>query len=100
MRRPRERIAADGVDILVDLKGYTKDARTEILALRPAPIQVNYLGYPGTMGAEFMDYILVDDYIVPAGPATFLHREIGSLARLLPGQRQPTGDPPRSAVAG
>ena len=61
-----ERIAADGVDILVDLKGYTKDARTEILSLRPTPIQVNYLGYPGTMGAEFMDYILVDDYIVPA----------------------------------
>lgn len=59
------RIAADGVDILVDLKGYTGYARTEILALRPAPIQVNYLGFPGTMGASFMDYILVDDFIVP-----------------------------------
>ena len=45
------RIQRDGVDILVDLKGYTGYARTEILALRPAPIQVNYLGYPGTMGA-------------------------------------------------
>jgi predicted O-linked N-acetylglucosamine transferase (SPINDLY family) len=60
-----ERIAADGVDILVDLKGYTQNARTQILALRPAPIQVNYLGYPGTMGAPFMDYILVDDFVVP-----------------------------------
>ena len=60
-----ERIAHDKVDILVDLKGYTQHARSEILAYRPAPIQVNYLGYPGTMGAEFMDYILVDDFIVP-----------------------------------
>ena len=51
-------IHADGIDILVDLKGYTKDARSEILSYRPAPIQVNYLGYPGTMGADFVDYII------------------------------------------
>jgi len=65
------RIAEDGVDILVDLKGYTQHARPEILALRPAPIQVNYLGYPGTMGAEWMDYILVDNYIVPVDQQPF-----------------------------
>jgi protein O-GlcNAc transferase len=66
-----ERISADEVDILVDLKGYTQFARSQILALRPAPIQVNYLGYPGTMGAPFMDYILVDDFIVPADQQPF-----------------------------
>jgi predicted O-linked N-acetylglucosamine transferase (SPINDLY family) len=66
-----ERIAADDVDILVDLKGYTGYARPQILALRPAPIQVNYLGYPGTMGASFLDYILVDDFIVPADQQPF-----------------------------
>jgi predicted O-linked N-acetylglucosamine transferase (SPINDLY family) len=71
-----ERIAADEVDILVDLKGYTKDCRTEILALRPAPIQVNYLGYPGTMGAEFIDYILVDDYIVPPDQQRFFTEKL------------------------
>jgi predicted O-linked N-acetylglucosamine transferase (SPINDLY family) len=60
------RIRADGVDILVDLKGYTTDARPEILALRPAPIQVSYLGYPGTMGTEGVDYVLVDRHVVPA----------------------------------
>jgi protein O-GlcNAc transferase len=60
------RIAADGVQILVDLKGYTKGARSQILALRPAPIQVNYLGYPGTMGSPALDYILVDNFIVPS----------------------------------
>ena len=61
-----DRIRADGVDILVDLKGYTSDARPQILALRPAPIQVNYLGYPGTMGTRAVDYILVDRFVVPA----------------------------------
>jgi predicted O-linked N-acetylglucosamine transferase (SPINDLY family) len=71
-----ERIAADGIDILVDLKGYTKDARTEILSFRPAPIQANYLGYPGTMGAEFMDYILVDDYLVPPDQQPFFTEKL------------------------
>jgi len=60
-----DRIAADRIDILVDLTGFTQHARTQILAGRPAPIQVNYLGYPGTMGADFVDYILVDNFIVP-----------------------------------
>jgi protein O-GlcNAc transferase len=59
------RIAAAGVDILVDLKGYTTDARPQILALRPAPVQVSYLGYPGTMGSDAVDYILVDPVAVP-----------------------------------
>jgi predicted O-linked N-acetylglucosamine transferase (SPINDLY family) len=71
-----ERIAADGVDILVDLKGYTKDARTQILAWRPAPIQVSYLGYPGTMGVPFMDYILVDDFVVPVEQQPFFSEKL------------------------
>lgn len=60
-----QKIYADEVDILVDLKGYTKSSRTEIFAYRPAPIQVNFLGFPGTMGAEFIDYIVVDEFILP-----------------------------------
>ena len=60
------RIVAGRVDILVDLKGYTTDARPGILALRPAPVQVNYLGYPGSMGSDAVDYILVDPVVVPA----------------------------------
>ena len=64
-------IMQDGVDILVDLKGHTKHSRPAILALRPAPIQVNYLGYPGTMGAAFIDYVLVDDFVVPADQQPF-----------------------------
>ena len=59
------RIHGDGVDILVDLTGYTTNARTEILALRPAPLQVNFLGYPGTLGADFVDYLIADRFVAP-----------------------------------
>jgi protein O-GlcNAc transferase len=54
------------IDILVDLSGLTKYARTNIAARRPAPVQVNYLGYPGTMGADYIDYIIADPTLVPA----------------------------------
>jgi predicted O-linked N-acetylglucosamine transferase (SPINDLY family) len=53
------------VDIVVDLMGFTLGARTGILALRPAPVQVNYLGYPGAMGADYIDYILADRFVIP-----------------------------------
>ena len=54
-----------GVDIAIDLKGFTLDSRTGIFSFRAAPIQVNYLGYPGTMGADFIDYIIADEIIIP-----------------------------------
>ena len=53
------------IDIAVDLMGFTKDNRLGVLARRAAPIQVNYLGYPGTMGAPYMDYILADATVIP-----------------------------------
>jgi predicted O-linked N-acetylglucosamine transferase (SPINDLY family) len=53
-----------GVDIAVDLNGYTKDSRTQIFANRCAPIQVNYLGYPGTMGTAYIDYIVADKTLI------------------------------------
>jgi predicted O-linked N-acetylglucosamine transferase (SPINDLY family) len=55
------------IDIAVDLKGFTHDARPGILAFRPAPVQVNYLGHPGTMGAPYIDYLIADRRIVPDG---------------------------------
>jgi predicted O-linked N-acetylglucosamine transferase (SPINDLY family) len=58
------RIYGDGIDILVDLTGYTFGARPQILAPRPAPIQVNWLGYPGTMGADWVDYLIADPFII------------------------------------
>ncbi len=53
------------IDIAIDLKGYTKEARPGIFANRAAPIQVNYLGYPGTMGADFIDYLIADPVLIP-----------------------------------
>jgi protein O-GlcNAc transferase len=53
------------IDIAVDLMGFTKDHRLGVLARRPAPIQVNYLGYPGTMGAPYVDYIIADATVIP-----------------------------------
>ena len=70
----------DGVDILVDLKGYTQGSRPQIMALRPAPIQVNWLGYPGTMGADCMDYIIADPHIIPDAMERFYSEKVIRLA--------------------
>ena len=70
------RIRGDGVQILVDLKGYTADARPKIMALRPAPIQVNYLGYPGTMGSDAIDYAIVDSVVVPREEQVFFTEKL------------------------
>ena len=59
------RIYEDKVDILVDLKGHTKGARLSISACRPAPIQAHYLGYPGTIEADFIDYFITDRVVTP-----------------------------------
>jgi predicted O-linked N-acetylglucosamine transferase (SPINDLY family) len=60
------RISDDGIDLLVDLNGYTTHARSEIFALRPAPVALAWLGYLGTMGADFIDYIITDSIATPA----------------------------------
>ena len=53
------------IDIAIDLGGHTSNARTGVFALRPAPTQVNYLGYPGTMGADYIDYLIADHTLIP-----------------------------------
>lgn len=60
------RIRAEEVDLLIDLTGFTENARPQILAHRPAPLQINYLGFAGTMGAEYIDYIIADPVLIPA----------------------------------
>ena len=60
------RLRALEIDILVDLGGHTLDARTGIVARRPAPVQVSWLGYPGTSGLPAIDYLLADRYVVPS----------------------------------
>ena len=54
------------IDITIDLAGYTREARPNIFAMSTAPIQVNYLGYPGTMGVDYMDYLIADHILIPS----------------------------------
>jgi len=58
-------ILEDGIHILVNLNGYTRGARNEVFAARPAPIQMSFMGFAGTLGAEWCDYLLADDTAVP-----------------------------------
>ncbi|HKX09272.1 MAG TPA: tetratricopeptide repeat protein, partial [Stellaceae bacterium] len=64
------------IDIAVDLNGFVEGCRPHILARRPAPIQVNYLGFPGTMGADYIDYILADPFIVGADQQAFFTEKL------------------------
>jgi predicted O-linked N-acetylglucosamine transferase (SPINDLY family) len=73
------------IDIAIDLKGFTEDARPALLARRPAPIQVNYLGYPGTLGASYIDYIIGDATVIPEDQYAFYDEKIV----LLPHSYQP-----------
>ncbi len=73
------KIADDRIDIVVDLGGHTSGSRFELLNRRPAPIQVTYLGYPGTTGADYIDYILVDEFIVPSSMQRFFSEKLVQL---------------------
>ena len=64
------------VDVAVDLSGHTNGGRPGIFALRPAPIQVNYLGYPGTTGADYMDYVLADRIVIPEEHESYYSEKI------------------------
>jgi len=72
-------LRAREIDIAVDLKGYTAFARPGIFAYRPAPIQVSYLGYPGTTAAPFMDYLIADDFLIPEPDRHFYTESIAYL---------------------
>ena len=71
-----QRVRRMEIDIAVDLTGFCEHGRTEILAFRPAPIQVNYLGFPGTSGADFIDYIIADEVIIPKDRAQFFSEKV------------------------
>ena len=69
-------VADDAVGIAVDLKGHTPSARPGILAARPAPVQVSWLGFPGTLGAPWIDYLIADAIIVPPGEERFYSEQV------------------------
>ena len=71
-----QRSRAQGIQIAIDLKGYTGEARPGIFACRAAPIQVSYIGYPGTMGADYMDYLVADSVLIPEANQPFYTEKI------------------------
>jgi predicted O-linked N-acetylglucosamine transferase (SPINDLY family) len=82
------RIAADGIDILVDVNGHTRDSRTGVFARRPAPLQVNWLGYPGSMGSPYHHYLIADDWIIPPESEIYYSETIVRLPCYQPNDRK------------
>lgn len=68
-----------GIDVAIDLKGFTQDSRPGIFAARCAPIQVNYLGYPGSMGAGYIDYLIADHTLIPEQSRDYYSEKIACL---------------------
>jgi protein O-GlcNAc transferase len=82
------RIAADGIDVLVDLGGHTMNSRLKIMAFRPAPVQATFLGFPGTSGCPFIDYLISDAIVTPPDHAAHYSEALC----LLPDTFQPNDD--------
>jgi protein O-GlcNAc transferase len=80
-RAVAERIAADGIDVLVDMGGHTQGARLDILAYRAAPVQGHFLGYAGTTGAAFVDFFVADAVTVPPGAQGAFTEDVMRLPR-------------------
>lgn len=93
--RIAEQISNDDIDILIDLAGYTRNARPEILAMRPAPMQVSFLGYLNTMQAPFIDAVIADDEVLPESEESVFSEHVLRLARcFLPVTPRDTGSQP------
>lgn len=90
------------VDILINLNGFFGEARTGVVAYRPSPIQVNYLGYPGTMGADYMDYILADRWVIPEGEQAHYTEQVVYLPDSYQAndRKKLIGDPPSRLACG
>ena len=97
-RAAAEKIREDGIDILIDLKGYTKGTRAGILALRPAPVQASFLGYPGTSGAAFVDWLIADPVVIPPAHRPFYREMLALLPHCYQpnDSRRPIAEPPPS----
>ena len=90
-----------GVDIALDLKGYTQDGRPGILAHRAAPVQVSWLGYPGTLAASYADYVIADPVVLPPGAERDYAEAVARLPLYQPNDAlDPVHDAPNRAAAG
>jgi len=94
-----QKIVDDGIHILVDCNGYTRDARLKLIALRPAPVIINWLGYPGTMASPYHHYIIADDWIIPKDHELYYTEEVLRLPCYQPSNRTRTVAPERPTRA-
>jgi Glycosyl transferase family 41 len=78
-----EQIVTDGIHILINLNGYTRGARNEVFAARPAPIHMSFMGFAGTLGAEWCDYLLADKITIPAQTLSPWRRNVDIEDRLV-----------------
>jgi predicted O-linked N-acetylglucosamine transferase (SPINDLY family) len=83
-----ERMVADGIEILVDINGYTHSARLKVLALRPAPVIVNWLGFPGTLGSPSHHYLIADEFIIPRESEIYYAEKVLRLPCYQPNDRK------------
>lgn len=94
-------IASDEIDILIDVNGYTKHARTKIFAYRPAPVIVNFCGYPGSIGSPFHQYMIADNEIVPPSSEIYYSEKVLRIACNQPIDRKRTiAEKPTRQAAG
>ncbi|MCD0246055.1 tetratricopeptide repeat protein [Xanthomonas melonis] len=95
-------IRAQGIDLLFDLRGWGGGGRPEVFALRPAPVQINWLAYPGTSGAPWMDHVLGDAFALPPSLAPFYSEQVLRLPRVFqPSDTSRTvAEPPSRAECG
>ncbi len=93
-------IAKDGIDILVDINGHTRDGRLGVFARHPAPVMVNWLGFPGSMGSPYHHYIIADDWIIPPGSEMYYSEKVVRLPCYQPNDRKRAvaAPPTRSSV--
>lgn len=111
-RQAADLIVKDKIDVLIDLNGLTEGTRHGVMAYHPAPVQISYLGYPGTVGGRFVEYVIGDDYTVPEGAEKLFPEKIIRIpptyqindyrARYLPPapSRESLGLPPGRPVVG
>ncbi|WP_411033957.1 glycosyl transferase [Shinella sp. BYT-45] len=94
-------IVADEIDVLIDINGYTKHARTKIFAYRPAPVIVNFCGYPGTMASPYHQYMIADETVVPPQNEIYYTEKVLRIACNQPVDRKRAVNPrPTRAAAG
>lgn len=107
--RVASRIRTAGIDVLVDLRGWGGGGAPEVLAMRPAPVQVNWLAYPGTSGAPWIDYVLADPFVLPNALTAHFSEHVVRLSRCFqpsdslrtiptPPSREACGLPPDGVV--